>query len=161
LPVLCVAGTPEEIGDQVGALAVGPGQRILGYPRELLQHIHLGLLWWPLVKAGDHMVEHFPADYRAELEATVRSAKGPREPIVAGNTLFDLKKILACSALLVEPPRSATSGPLLGRNLDYPTLGYVHHYSLVSVYKPCGAKHAFASVGFPGMVGCLSGMNDA
>src|SRR5262245_8706786 len=95
VPVLCVAGTPEEIGEQVGALALGPAQRILGYPRELLQHIHLGLLWWPLVKAGDHMVERFPADYRAELEAAVRSAQVPREPVVAGNTLFDIKKILA------------------------------------------------------------------
>lgn len=161
LPVLCVAGTPEEIGEQVGALAVAPAQRILGYPRELLQHIHLGLLWWPLVKAGDRMIEHFPADYRAELEATVQSAKVAREPVVAGNTLFDIKKILACSALLVEPERSATGGPLLGRNLDYPSLGYAHHYSLVTIYKPCGAKHGFVSVGFPGMVGCLSGMNDA
>ncbi len=161
LPVLCVAGTPEEIGEQVGVLALGPAQRILGYPRELLQHVHLGLLWWPLVMAGDRMVERFPADYRAELEASVRAAQVPREPVVAGNTLFDLKKVLACSALLVEPERSATGGPLLGRNLDYPPLGYVHHYSLVTVYKPCRAKHAFVAVGFPGMVGCLSGMNDA
>jgi predicted choloylglycine hydrolase len=50
---------------------------------------------------------------------------------------------------------------LLGRNLDYPSLGYAHEYSLVTVYRPDGARHAFASVGFPGLVGCLSGMNDA
>src|SRR5439155_12873572 len=110
LPVLRVAGTPEEIGEQVGVLAVAPAQRILDYPRELLRRLHLGLLWGPLVKAGDHMVEHFPADYRAELEATVRSAQVSRDPVVAGNTLFDIKKILACSALLVEPPRSASGG---------------------------------------------------
>ncbi len=161
LPVLRVAGTPDEIGEQVGTLAVAPAQRVLGYPRELLQHVHLGLLWGPLVKAGGHMVEHFPPDYRAELEATVRSAKVPREAVVAGNTLFDIKKVLACSALLVDPTRSATGGTLLARNLDYPSLGYAHQYSLVTVYRPAGAKHAFASIGFPGMVGCLSGMNDA
>ncbi|HLZ07855.1 MAG TPA: C45 family peptidase, partial [Chloroflexota bacterium] len=49
---------------------------------------------------------------------------------------------------------------LFGRNLDYPTLGFLHEYSLVTVYRPTG-KRAFASVGVPGFVGCLSGMNDA
>src|SRR5438105_14713355 len=68
IPVLSVAGTPDEIGEQVGALAVAPARRLLDYPHELLRQIHLGLLWHPLVKAGEHMVERFPADYRAELE---------------------------------------------------------------------------------------------
>src|SRR5205807_4621051 len=77
-----------------------------------------------------------------------------------GNTMFDLKKFFACSALVVEPERSATRGLLLGRNLDYPSLGYIEQYSLVTVYRPRG-KHAFASIGFPGVIGCLSGMNDA
>jgi len=84
----------------------------------------------------------------------------PRDPVIVGNTFFDLKKSVACSAVLVDGSRSATGGPLLGRNLDYPSLGYIHQYSLVTVYRPAG-KHAFAAVGFPGLVGCLSGMNDA
>src|SRR5205085_6318195 len=56
--------------------------------------------------------------------------------------------------------RSATGQPLFGRNLDYPTLGFLHEYTLVTVYRPTG-KHAFVSIGFPGFIGCLSGMNDA
>ena len=39
-------------------------------------------------------------------------------------------------------------------------MGYIHEHTLVTVYRPTG-KHAFASVGFPGLVGVLSGMNDA
>jgi isopenicillin-N N-acyltransferase-like protein len=72
-----------------------------------------------------------------------------------------LKKVIACSAVLVEPGRSATGSTLLGRNLDYPSLGYAHEYTLVTVYRPAGARHSFVAVGFPGLVGCLSGMNDA
>ena len=68
--------------------------------------------------------------------------------------------MVLCSALMVDAGRSETGGPLLGRNLDYPSLGYIHEYSLVTVYRPRG-KHAFVSIGFPGLVGCLSGMNDA
>jgi hypothetical protein len=161
LPVLSVAGTPEEIGEAIGVLAVRPARRMLDYPEDLLRHFHLHLLWRPIVSEGNRMVEHFPEDYRRELEAMVRGGAVERDPVVAGNTLFDLKKLLACSALLVEAGRSDTHGPLLGRNLDYPSLGYAHEYSLVTIYRSAAPKHAFASVGFPGLVGCLSGMNDA
>jgi len=161
LPVLTVEGTPDQIGEAVGALAVRPAPQMASYPEDLLTHFHLQFLWATFVHAGKKMVQHFPPDYRAELEAMARGSGVDRDRLVVGNTLFDLKKVLACSALLVEPGRSATGQPLLGRNLDYPSLGYAHEYSLVTVYRPAGAKHTFASVGFPGLVGCLSGMNDA
>ena len=46
-----------------------------------------------------------------------------RDLLIVGNTMFDVKKIGGCSTLIVEPDRSATGGPLFGRNLDFPTLG--------------------------------------
>ena len=33
-----------------------------------------------------------------------------------------------------------------------------HQHSLVTVYRPEG-KHAFVSIGFPGLVGCVSGLD--
>lgn len=161
LPVLMVSGTPEDIGAASALLALKPAARFSTYPEELLRHYHVGFLLKPLIAAGEKMVEHFPSDYRRELEAMAKAGGADRERLVLGNTLFDLKKSVACSALLVDGERSATGKPLLGRNLDYPSLGYAHEYSLVTVCHPEGAKHAFASVGFPGLVGCLSGMNDA
>jgi predicted choloylglycine hydrolase len=161
LPVLTVAGTPEEIGSAIGVLAVQPGERMSRYPEDLLRQYHLQLLWRPLLSAGEKVVQRFPDDYHREMEAMARASGLDRDRFVMGNTLFDLKKVVACSALLVEPQRSATGGPLLGRNLDYPSLGYAQEYSLVTIYRPRGAKHAFASIGFPGLVGCLSGINDA
>ncbi len=160
VPVLTVEGTPEEIGEAVGALAVKPAPRVLNYPKGLLEYFSAGLLWAQAVRQGKEMVRHFPADYRKEMEAIAKTSGAGWDQVVAGNTLFDIKKMFFCSALLVEADRSATRGPLLGRNLDYPSLGYVHEYSLVTVYRPRG-KRAFASVGFPGIVGCLSGINDA
>jgi len=160
LPVLTVAGTPEEMGTAVGALGLKPGRRMLGYPRELLDVNGAGKLYGSFLAVGRDMVKRFPADYRTEMDAMVRSAGVDRDAVIVGNTLFDVKKIFACSALLVEAERSSTGGPLMGRNLDYPSLGYAHQYTLVTVYRPKG-KHAFVSVGFPGLVGCLSGMNDA
>jgi predicted choloylglycine hydrolase len=160
IPVLRVAGTPEEIGEQAGALGLKPAQKICDYPLDYLKRVRLDFLWPSLLKEGEKMLKQCPADSQAELEALVKGSGIQRERVVAGNTMFDLKKMLACSALIVEPQRSATRGPLLGRNLDYPSLGYAEQYGLVTIYRPKG-KHAFASIGFPGLVGCLSGMNDA
>jgi predicted choloylglycine hydrolase len=160
LPVLVVSGTPEEIGTTVGTLALKPSPRALDYPRDLLRSFGAEKAWNLLVKSGQGLYPNFPKPYQQEMEAIVKSSGVPRENVLVGNTMFDVKKVIACSALLVEPGRSATGGTLLGRNLDYPSLGYIHQHTLVTVYRPQG-KHAFASIGFPGLIGCLSGMNDA
>jgi len=160
IPVLVVAGSPEEMGEAVGVLAVRPSKKPLEYPLDLLRFHKAEAFWNVFVQTGRGMFRQFPEPYRQELEALVRGGQTPQDPVVVGNTLFDIKKVFACSALLIDAGRSSTGGPLLGRNLDYPSLGYIHQYSLVTVYRPTG-KHAFASVGFPGLVGVVSGMNDA
>lgn len=160
LPVLTVAGKPEEIGEARGMLALKPGKRVLQYPQDLLTLHGVGFLWGLFARSGEKMVAGFPPEYRTELEALVKASNADRPSVVVGNTFFDLKKVIACSSLLVGPDRSSVDGPLLGRNLDYPSLDYIHHYSLVTVIRPAG-KHAFASIGFPGLIGVLSGMNDA
>jgi hypothetical protein len=158
LPVLVVEGTPEQIGEQIGSLAAA--RRMLDYPDDLIKFFGADVGKPLLVKACIGMFNHFPATSRQELEAFVKSSRFEREKVVVANTMFDIKKLFGCSALLIDSSRSQTSGPLLGRNLDYPSLGYAQEYSLVTVYRPVG-KHAFVSIGFPGLVGCLSGMNDA
>ena len=159
IPVLTVRGTPAQMGSAVGALALKPGARLLNYPRDLLKLRRVDLLWNTFVGSGRTMFKHFPEAYKEEAEAIIEAAHADRDLVIAGNTFFDLKKVFACSAVAVGKDRSATGGPLLARNLDYPSLGYVQHYSLVTVYRPTGKK-AFASVGFPGVVGVLSGMNE-
>jgi hypothetical protein len=161
IPLLGVEGTPEEIGEAVGLLALGPGRRVARYPEDLLRAFWLGPLRWPIVRVGHWLARRFPDDYRREMEAMYVAADLDPDRAVLNNTFYDVKKTLFCSALLIAAGRSDGAGPLLGRNLDYPPLGYAHEFGLVTVYRPGGARHAFASVGFPGTVGCLSGMNDA
>ena len=168
LPVLVVEGTPQEIGEQTAILAGKPSQRALTYPKEILSYlatpVGLKLVWPIVVKNGNRLVQNFPAAYRQEFEALVQASGLDRELLVAANTMFDLKQDLAalfgCSALIVAGPRSATGQPILGRNMDYISLGYLPEYGLVTVYRPRG-KHAFVSIGFPALVGSISGMNDA
>src|SRR5450755_2469737 len=160
LPVLAVAGAPDEIGAAVGVLALKPSSRILSYTHDLLKADKVEAAWPLFVRSGKGMVKHFPPDYRTEMDAVAKSSGADADVLTVANTFFDLKSTFACSVLAVEGSRSATGGVLFGRNLDYPSMGYIHEHTLVTVYRPTG-KHAFASVGFPGIVGVLSGMNDA
>lgn len=159
VPVLDVRGGPAEIGSQIAELAVKPAEKVREYPHDLLKEIYLGLTWPLLVGIGNSMLPNFPPDHREEFQRISQDCGGAGDRMIAANTMFDILRGLGCATLVVEPDHSATGGPLFGRNLDFPTLGYLHEYSLLTIYHPTG-KHAFASVGFPGFVGVLSGMND-
>jgi hypothetical protein len=160
IPVLVVQGTPEELGEQAAALTARPLRKLMAFPKDMLKQEKAEWSWPLLIAAAKVLEPQFPPDHLKELDALVKEAKIDRDLLLFGNTFPDISKAAGCASLIVGTERSATGGPLFGRNLDYPTLGYLHQYSLVTVYRPKG-KHAFASVGFPGMIGCLSGMNDA
>jgi isopenicillin-N N-acyltransferase-like protein len=160
IPVLIVEGTHEEIGQQTAALTAKPARKLLDFPRELVKKEGAGAAWPLLMALAKSMEPQFPPDYVKELDAGVKEAKLDRDLLVFANTFPDISKAAGCSSLIVGKERSATGGPLFGRNLDYPTMGYLEQYSLVVVCRPKG-KHAFAAVGFPGLLGVLSGMNDA
>jgi isopenicillin-N N-acyltransferase like protein len=160
LPVLLVQGTPEEMAQQMATLTMKAAGRLFSYPKEFLRQEGMESTWPALVLIGKSMLGRFPDDYRRELEAGAKASGIDRDLMIVANTMFDIKKLAGCSTLIVEPNRSATGAPLFGRNLDFPTLGFLQDYSLVIVVRPAG-KHAFAAIGFPGLIGCLSGINDA
>jgi isopenicillin-N N-acyltransferase like protein len=171
IAVLCVEGTPEEVGRQTGELALRPAARILDYLLDLVAvqfgSRHLARLALPLLdRLGRRLLPRFPDAHRRELLALGAAASDERR-VVRGNTLFDLKnlspwRLFGCSSLACGPDRTSTGGPLLARNLDFFPLGYLHEFGLVTVYRSDRARvRPFAAVGFPGSVGVFSGMNDA
>jgi hypothetical protein len=164
LPVLIVAGTPEEMGRQAAVLTGDVVKKLVDYPRKLVQQRAKG-------KGGEErlaqclemsksLTPQLSADHRAEMRAAFDQLGVDRDLGVLGNVVPDVYRGFGCSSIVVEADRSSTGGPLFGRNLDFYTLGILTKYSLVTVHRPNG-KHAFVSVGFPGMFGVLTGMNDA
>jgi isopenicillin-N N-acyltransferase like protein len=160
IPILVLEGTPEEMGQQAAALTAKPLAAMLKFPRDLVKKEGAEAFWPLLTATAKGMEPQFPPDHLKELDALVKEAKVDRDLLIFGNTFPDISKAAGCASLIVGKERSAIGKPLFGRNLDYPTMGYLDQYSLVTVYRPKG-KHAFVSIGFPGMIGCLSGMNDA
>lgn len=170
IPILRVAGTPEEIGEQLAVLSVHPAPRLLNFPADLVRHFVRSrfltrLLLGRAARLGRRLLPQFPEAARRELDGMIATGLDP-VPMVLGNTLYDLKNIrlvqaLGCSSLIVPAARSATGGPLFGRSVDFFDLGYLHEYSLVTIRPRTRRTLAYAAVGFPGLLGCFSGMNEA
>jgi hypothetical protein len=160
IPVLTIQGTPREMGEQFGTLGLKPATHFLNTADEIVAQYGWQSIYNLVLKSGNILSPRFPEHHMQEIEAAAAAASWPRDLLIFGNTILDLRRIVACSSMIVEAERSTTGGPLLGRNLDWPPVARLHEYTLVVVYRPEG-KHAFASITFPGLLGCTSGMNDA
>ena len=162
IPLLIVQGTPEQIGAQEIALVLEATRPLMAMPRKLLKEEGVEMLWPAVVALARSAMDRAPPRYRQELEAGDRGSKlsqAEQETLLVINSLAELRRF-ACSALIVEPARSASGEMLFGRNFDYASYGVLDRYGLVTVCRPKGL-HAFAAVGFPGLLGVTSGMNDA
>jgi isopenicillin-N N-acyltransferase like protein len=160
VPVLTVRGTPAEMGEQFGALAVKTAPDLDGLITRFLEDTgQKGR--YPLVLAlGTRLLPGFPAHHRAEMEAAAKAAGGDLGRHVFANTVADLSSGMGCSTVVVEPGRSKTGSPLFGRNFDwYPTKG-IHDHTVLAVYRGTG-KRAFAAATVTPIAGVVSGMNDA
>lgn len=159
IPVAVFSGSPKQIGEQHAALLGKPGAPLLKFSKTLLAQTGSESFWPLAVFASKRLMAQAPDRFAEELEAAAQHAQVDRDEIIVANTLLELRR-LGCSTLVVEPARSTTGGLLFGRNFDFPPLGVLDKFSLVKIYRPTG-KHAFAAIGYPGLVGVLSGMNDA
>jgi hypothetical protein len=159
VPVAIFTGTPAEIGRQHAELLAEHGVQAMSFPKKYAAEVGADAFWPLMAQAGRTLLLKTPERHQQELAALGRDSQFGADELAVANTLLELRRV-GCSAIVVEPSRSATGGPLFGRNFDFPTLGELHKYSLLQVYRPTG-RHAFASVGFPGLVGAFSGMNDA
>ena len=108
MPVLTAVGSPEEIGAQIGALAVKPSLPLVAHFRDFLKKKGLDDFSPIIFAASEALYQRFPKRYRRELEAMVKSSGADRNLVVLGNTAFDLEQLLlGCSGLIVSPSRSA------------------------------------------------------
>lgn len=160
LSVLTLRGTPAEMGEQFGVLAVKAAPGLDAFHKNFVADAGIGATE-PVVRLlALRLQAGMSADHRAEVDAVVAASKRPIDLAMFANTVYDLSTTMGCSTVVVEPGRSTTGGPVFGRNFDWlPTRGMREHTLLV-VAHPAG-KRSFAVVTVPPILGCISGMNDA
>lgn len=162
VPVLHVYGTPEEMGEQHGTL-FGPQVQLLldRYLNKMLLPAGRDVgLRDAVLKQARVIEKSIPEDYVKEMKALATAAGVEYDDVLLANTVFDIKRVVYCSTVVAVGERSADGKPIFGRNLDFPTLGVAQDYSCIVVMHP-EKGHAVAAVTFPGIVGVLSGLNDA
>jgi isopenicillin-N N-acyltransferase like protein len=158
-PVLVISGTAIEIGEQEAELAGKQARELLAYAPALIKQVAGEKGWQHHQAMSVRLVKNSAERHQQELAAFCNKLKLTPEQIEASQTLYDTMNAFGCSSLLIPPEKSATKEILFGRNLDYATFGLLHKYNLVKVYRPQG-KFAFVSIGFPGCLGVVSGMNE-
>jgi predicted choloylglycine hydrolase len=156
VPILHLRGTPDEMGIQEGRL-VG---RVFRELRRTYLADFLGEEYESYRSVAQPFTTLMPPTHLEELQAFARGAREPLTEVVLGNTFLDLSRAARCSVLIAHGEAAKDGALLFARNLDFPDLGVAHKASFVKVYHPAVGR-AFLSIGWPGMIGVTSGMNDA
>ena len=160
IPVLSVRGTPAEIGEQFGILAVKNAPDIDGLRKRFLKDAGQENSEFLVTLMARRLKASVPPEYLAEMEATCKAANRDLDQALFANTIYDLSSGMGCSTVVLSKDRNTTGGPILARNFDWlPTKGIMDH-TLIVVYRPTG-KRTFATITISPIIGCISGMNDA
>jgi isopenicillin-N N-acyltransferase-like protein len=157
VPLVRLSGSPGQVGQQHGD-ALRPTIRelhdkyltaVLAGETELVMARVAATLF-----AGLSLPEH-----KAEVEALAKASGIDARDTMLGQCFLDLTPMTACSTVTLPGSAAPDGVARFGRNLDFPSLGVADKYTTLFVYKPTG-RYAFVSVGWPGMIGVLSGMNE-
>jgi len=162
LPVLTVRGSPEEIGRQIGKLALKPSLPLAEQFRGHLKKKVPDKLLSAFFAASNSYYRRFPEERQREIEAMIKTSDADRDLVVLANTIFEFQRALVgCSGLLVSSERSAEGKAFYGRNFDCPNPAQdlLADHSIVIVYHPTGKK-SFAMVTFPGLLASSCGINE-
>jgi predicted choloylglycine hydrolase len=159
VPLLTLAGTPEEIGKQEAELAGEKAKTLLSFGPNLVKRRVGDFAWKANVVASRALLENVAQRHRDEIASFQKTSGLPEGDLIASQMIYDTLNAFGCSSILVPASLSETGGPLFGRNFDYASLGLLHANDLVKIVRPEG-RYAFASIGFPGCFGVISGMNE-
>jgi hypothetical protein len=98
-------------------------------------------------------------EHRAETEALAQAVGVNHYDVVLAQCLLDLTPFTSCSTIALPASASPDGVARFGRNLDFPSLGILDKHSSLLIYHPAG-RNQFAAIGWPGMIGVVSGMNE-
>ena len=158
--VLHLRGEPAERGRQQGAL-LRKQFRVLR-ERYLERFVREGAQRTAARLAAMGFQQFMPPEYVAEMKALAAAAGEDYVGVLLANTFLDSSRALFCSVVIAGGEASRSGRLLFARNNDFPTFGVAHKASMLIVtHHTQPGRHSFVSIGWPGVVGVVSGMNDA
>ena len=157
-PILEMAGTGEEMGTQHGR-QMGDTIRDL-HAKYLKAYFSSEGQRFLAMTAAAAFEQRVAPEHLEEIRALAKSSGvDPRQMLLA-HCFLDLSSMTACSTVTLPASAAPDGVARFGRNLDFPSFDVADKFSVVQVYRPPAGRNAFMAVGWPGMVGVLSGMNE-
>ena len=163
LRVVWLAGAPYELGYQHGQLLKEEVRQsvrqVLGYFRGYVRIPLLGRLlvnWW-LDHPWAQAMPFVPSDYLEELRGLSDGSGVPLRELWRLHAIPD--RTYACSNFAAWGQATRGGRMIHARNLDWNIKAGIQRSATVFVVHPAG-QHAFVNVGWAGMIGVLTGIND-
>ena len=156
-------GSPYQVGLQHGDTFAKELQALTS--NVVREHLPTWYHRWIAQFAAWRMQSHFPNGFEEEMRGIADGAKVSYHDILYGNLLADINALFGnpfgCSTVAVLPARSSHGQMIVGRNLDwYHGLAGFMRESLRTFVIAREGDRPILVVGYPGMVGVLTGVND-
>lgn len=113
-------------------------------------------LFWKLEKMEKYIPEEFIEELKGMADSVTEREVDYRE-ILLYHAMRDIGQVLMCSSFAVLPQAAKDRELIYGRNFDFLKGGTLEN--LVTFYEP-DKGNSFVSIGWPGMIGVVSGMNN-
>jgi isopenicillin-N N-acyltransferase-like protein len=156
-PLVELRGTGEQMGQQHGQQLGTPIQFL--YDNYLKVYIGAGATRFLALGAAQLFEHYFRPEHLAEVEALAKRTSMDERETVLAQCFLDLSPMDACSTITLPASAAPDHVARFGRNLEFVSLDVADKYSTVFVYHPLG-RYQFVSIGWPGLIGVLSGMNE-
>lgn len=152
-----LAGSASEIGSQHGRF-MGDDIRALhaDYIKAYFKNDTRRFLAMAAATAFESLMR---PEHREELDSLAHETAVDSRQMTLAQCFLDLSAGTACSTVALPSEASPDGVARFGRNLDFPGFNLAEDQTVLLVYHPAG-RNAFATVGWPGLIGVLSGMNE-
>ncbi len=151
-------GSSQSLGGQQGTRLADSIQRL--HDQYLMIFIRGGARRFLALSSARLFERQLRPEHRDELAALATGSHIDQDETMLGQCFLDLTDMAACSTITLPASASPDHVARFGRNLDFWSLDIADKYTTLFVYHPDDGRYAFASVGWPGMIGVLSGMNE-
>ena len=158
IPVVQIFGPSRQLGQQEGEKQdVAIHQLRDNY---LIKFVGTGYKKVAALYAASLFETELRPEHRDEIRALAASTKIAEQETMLGQCFLDLAQLSGCSTVALPASASPDHIARFGRNLDFWSLDVADKYTTVLIVHPDDGRYAFASIGWPGMIGVLSGMNE-
>jgi hypothetical protein len=158
IPIVELTGSSQSLGQEQG-IKLKSQIRLL-HDKYLTVFVGSGARRFMALSAAKMFEYKLRPEHREELDALASATGIDENETSLGQCFLDLTDMAACSTITLPASASPDHVARFGRNLDFWSLDIADKYTTLFIFHPTDGRYAFATVGWPGMIGVLSGMNE-